>query len=721
MSKQKYIFIFYFLLIFIYNNAYCIPYNYKGNDNNYHEVSMVTSLDSSGSPIVKAYKDNNDNWKVPLVITEICGNDKQNKPVVCPNIQDILSKNLNDYIKVSQIGKTNGIAGLNNLSKITNEISSIGNSEFYDKNGYPVISINPSQNDPSKPYQNTYSGGNLLKPHALVVTGARVGLPNTEEDHNANGQIYLTGQMDGPDGLGCLLCIINTENSLPDTMPGISGGLNNWANGASGIATYPDADSPMEYFLEGQNNPVLTLQVDSYTTDEVVLKNPLTNDQKNRIHYGMYLITNSIDSNIPFYGFSSSSNLPLPNYFASVVDHVIDSTHISVKGWAVPGNNNKNIGQIPNTKSIDSYWTNFQDSSGKLVPTIGVGEPTNTSHINWVFDYENTKGSWLRNYENEIDIINNSGIDGRLRTRGLTMTYQGNSLPSLDSWGLRVNTAPMPVDLWLDVGEDKIAIKSDPFFIHGNKGVNSKNDTWIMGENDAFADSAQNMRLTSWLTQDTEGNDYNSVSLSLGLMVNGNQGEYNTPQSKITFDPLFPGNQKNTTGAMALSGFSGVGFGIDANSNSLLAPGKFLQFQQSDWTQGNVAPIIQAHDASHLYVRDTGGNGIVFDSYKINSSDINSSTGEFSSNISVSGNISIQSKEDNKNSIIISSASNNEISFSSTLNDNVTVSAGHFKSALHTPMSSTEPCTQGEAVDDMNFHYVCISDNKWRRVALEDF
>lgn len=44
-----------------------------------------------------------------------------------------------------------------------------------------------------------------------------------------------------------------------------------------------------------------------------------------------------------------------------------------------------------------------------------------------------------------------------------------------------------------------------------------------------------------------------------------------------------------------------------------------------------------------------------------------------------------------------------------------------YKETLTTPASSTSDCDAGEFTDDANYHYVCVSTNKWRRVALSDF
>ena len=50
-----------------------------------------------------------------------------------------------------------------------------------------------------------------------------------------------------------------------------------------------------------------------------------------------------------------------------------------------------------------------------------------------------------------------------------------------------------------------------------------------------------------------------------------------------------------------------------------------------------------------------------------------------------------------------------------------TVLDGSLRMTLRTPASSSAPCTEGEIADDANFHYVCVSKNKWRHVALSDY
>lgn len=49
------------------------------------------------------------------------------------------------------------------------------------------------------------------------------------------------------------------------------------------------------------------------------------------------------------------------------------------------------------------------------------------------------------------------------------------------------------------------------------------------------------------------------------------------------------------------------------------------------------------------------------------------------------------------------------------------ITATRFRGILSTPSSSSAPCSEGEFADDANYHYVCVSANKWKRVALSDF
>lgn len=76
-------------------------------------------------------------------------------------------------------------------------------------------------------------------------------------------------------------------------------------------------------------------------------------------------------------------------------------------------------------------------------------------------------------------------------------------------------------------------------------------------------------------------------------------------------------------------------------------------------------------------------------------------------------------------------ASNNPNGFELALNDTGLAgdgtspptgdNSGCIIEPLHTPSSSSEPCTAGQFSDDANYHYVCTATNTWKRVALTAF
>ncbi|CAI3954339.1 unnamed protein product [Commensalibacter communis] len=63
----------------------------------------------------------------------------------------------------------------------------------------------------------------------------------------------------------------------------------------------------------------------------------------------------------------------------------------------------------------------------------------------------------------------------------------------------------------------------------------------------------------------------------------------------------------------------------------------------------------------------------------------------------------------------------NKFAFDGSVNVSDMISAKTIKLSLSTPSSSSAACTAGEFKDDINYHYVCVANNKWKRVALSDF
>jgi hypothetical protein len=43
------------------------------------------------------------------------------------------------------------------------------------------------------------------------------------------------------------------------------------------------------------------------------------------------------------------------------------------------------------------------------------------------------------------------------------------------------------------------------------------------------------------------------------------------------------------------------------------------------------------------------------------------------------------------------------------------------RTTLATPATSSDSCIAGDAWDDTNYHYVCVANNRIKRVALSAF
>lgn len=606
-------------------------------------------------------------------------------------------------VQQDDVGTT--VAPLNDSGNMTSPLAAGGPSTIANENGDVVVSFAPRATGLSQ--DNWAMNNSLLKPNAMVIGGARAHMATPIIDYNTDGQLWVLGQTDGSNSLGCLLCIVQTTHSITHTMAGLSG---TWANGPSGIAGYGEADAAV-FYTQAQNNVgTLTLSPSSVTATQIILSTPLTPSEMARIHYGQYVLSNFVDSSQPVPVFSDTAPLPSKNFYASVVDHVVDSTHIQIKGWAVPGAGNSSKGQIPDITKLDTVWTNFG------VPTVGIGSFTNNMWMNLRYDV-GAQNSWNRGFENEWDFTDRSGVSGGHRKRVLTITDQSGVRPSADSWVFYLNTIQYPVQIHMETRPDGYGIQSNSFMTKGNKGVGTVGDTWEMAESAAFSDSVDNMRLVSAVSKDSSATGYTGTSVHLGLIPNAHQGTWSTPQNQIIFGPLLPGQTKNSPGAIALAGFAGIGLVVDSNANTLLPQGHFMQFQPTNWIAGSSAPILQAVSPSQLNVRDTGGNGIILDTYNLNVG----GTATISS-AQVAGNVTLKGQLDFSSiGVFFNPTSSTKLELLNAAGNNVTLSAARFKSSLATPTSSSSPCSAGEFTADQNYHYVCTAPNHWRRVALSDF
>ncbi|WP_236709122.1 hypothetical protein, partial [Acetobacter tropicalis] len=453
---------------------------------------------------------------------------------------------------------------------------------------------------------------------------------------------------------GCLLCVMDTTRSITHSMPGLNTA---WPNGPNGIASYGVADS--NAFYDGVENrlPDMVLDVLSYDANNVTLKKPLTISQMSRIHQGMYIISNSIDKNIPKPIFSKVLNLPNVNYYASIIEKVDDPTHISVSGWAVPGSGNGNLGQVPSTFFLDTLWTNY----GR--PIVGIGGVSAVGNANWRIDLsqESRPNSFVhRAGFIELD-FGSDYPEGTYAAQLMNFEVGGNA-PSADSFVIRMDAMNFPTILNLGLGPNAWGIKSSSFMFHGNAGVSYTQPDFLMAENDAFSDSENNIRLSSYLHKRKNGpNGVWGTELYFGASADGTQGVSPYVDTKTQNMGAIGFNIAGNLGGVSLCSSPSGSNKLQCNSQ-LRSSGDFIQ-------KGNLTV----------------------------SKNITANT--FSTRSSLNGDImSIFDSNGNLN----------------------TIGTASFKKLLipiGTPASSTAICKKGEVEMDTSYIYFCIEKNKWHRMS----
>jgi len=491
-----------------------------------------------------------------------------------------------------------------------------------------------------------------MKPNSVLIGGF---LDNSSEyiNYNNNGQLNIIGMGDGNAGQGCLLCIMDTTRSITHSMPGLNTA---WPNGPNGIASYSVADS--NAFYDGVENrlPDMVLDVLYYKTDKVILRKPLTNFQINRIHQGMYILSNSIDKNIQKPFFSKSFNLPNVNYYASIIQKVDDPTHISVSGWAVPGSGNGSLGQVPSTSFLDTLWTNY----GR--PIVGIGGVSAVGNANWRVDLsQKARPNSFVHRAGFIELDFGSDYPEGTYAAQLMNFEVGGNAPSADSFVMRMDAINFPTILNLGLGPNAWGIKSSSFMFHGNAGVSYIQPDFLMAENDAFSDSENNIRLSSYLHKRKNGpNGVGGTELYFGASADGTQG----------VSPYVDTKTQN---------MGAIGFNIAGNLGSV-----------------------------SLCSSPSGSNKLQCNS-QLNSS------GDFiqKGNLIVSKNITV-------NTFSIKSSLNGRIVSKFDSNGNLnTIGTASFKKILipiGTPVSSKSICKRGEVKMDTSYIYFCIKTNEWHRM-----
>lgn len=185
---------------------------------------------------------------------------------------------------------------------------------------------------------------------------------------------------------------------------------------------------------------------------------------------------------------------------------------------------------------------------------------------------------------------------------------------------------------------------------------------------------------------DTRGDIYIGTNVAGGANIRGVNGYYG--QSLMLSGEADVGGSVNITGAANLNGntaFNGV---TVFNQNSTINSGRMLTFRSDNNPNAFYLTTQYSYTDADKAAGKQDTRGDLFVGTQVaGGGNIRGVNGYYGQSATVSGQ----------------------------------VAAASFKGQLSTPASSSASCNAGEFKDDVNYHYVCVAQNKWKRVALSDF
>lgn len=330
--------------------------------------------------------------------------------------------------------------------------------------------------------------------------------------------------------------------------------------------------------------------------------------------------------------------------------------------------------------------------------------------------YQNTKDSITRNYDNEFDHFIVSSHDREVVTRGFTYSWGGSNHRFADGsyMGRMAGFGLFPVGLIVDGVADNggVSITTDAgFTVFRNKqNLSAAQGSTLTASLLGVAGEGSNRfgQLAFYGSQD--GSDGNG-SLHLGLTkastnsltdnrdatcadthsILGNSTWMGcSAAGQIVFDP------QGYQGGIAL----GTGAGKNANLGLVVTPeGDAVAPKSMSATWLHTTSLNFDHNGAMqgTFYPDNWGN-VIFDGANL---------------VLVGSKASFEVYGQSNFHRTISAS---DISATGTVSTD-----GQFRAGLRTPTSSHETCKVGAFSDDTNYHYVCVSDGKWKRVALSDF
>ena len=342
------------------------------------------------------------------------------------------------------------------------------------------------------------------------------------------------------------------------------------------LSSYPDTEAVNLYSLTHSADARLILHDVTYDAHHVYPHPALTRAQLVQLRYGMNVATNSIDPALPAAPPGASPLLPLMNTYSGFVDGwSADGSSIHVIGWTVVGGHDPRGGQVPGA-ALDRHWTDYPTS------TCLFGAPTKNFLNVWVMGYDPTRNgsgtpttSLVHRFEGlELDMYNEALADDEASFHGITVNYSPHTIigrgssgshpvrPAADSYDMLLGGDGIQKILRLTGSPTSTKIDGTTLHVDGNTGI----PPWTAGTA-AKAETMESvteaegnrLRVVTWGQRTGPGQGWRSVSMSVGLIVDGAVGDPagGSAMGKVVFNP--PGHP----GGVAIMTPGGTGLTVD--------------------------------------------------------------------------------------------------------------------------------------------------------------
>ncbi|GBR67882.1 hypothetical protein [Gluconobacter kanchanaburiensis] len=469
-----------------------IPQAYRASDNQYRSVTITSGLDASGKPVVGSYKDQQGQWHNTTVSVQACGVDSDNHPLVCADSTN--ASTLLNYVQKSSMNTANGVAALDANMDLTNPLTS-GTDWLgaWQKNAPKVDMF-------AQGYESALFGGQT----------------STNEGNNTFQPRSVLIQSDpyGPYSAGCAMGVAMTGSIYNSQYPVSEQDPHNGASAVVGVGGF---DTVANCVLVSNLPARLILTATGYTATSVQLASPLTAAQAAQIHPNMYITTNSPNPALSLT--NTAGTLPKRNLYAGFVSTVPSAgdTSISVYAWDVAGYGTKASGQVPQTTTLDTVWSQYTS------PTVllGGGAASSAFGNNWFFNLQATdltpstsNRSFIHQItplEVDLNIVNGTAPANSVDWQGISMNA-GNQPAALTTDSRQIFLGGnVNHHLLFDGGEGNWLIDGDNIYVPSlkNQSLTAQNTAQIYQEWDQWIAGANRLRFLLW-------NSYGNPSATQG-------------------------------------------------------------------------------------------------------------------------------------------------------------------------------------------------------------